>query len=67
MALFIPTKKISNRRFDYEPRYYNPAKDERLKRRIRVTSLAGRRRSPLGIIIFGILFLMVLYAYLNLG
>lgn len=67
MGLFIQGKKASNRRFSYEPRFYNPEKEERLKRKIRVKRLARRRRDPLGLIIFGILFAMVLYIYLNVG
>jgi len=67
MGLFLPGRKVRNRRFEYEPRFYDPTKEERLRRRIRVQRLAHRRRSPLGLIIFGILFLMVMYIYLNLG
>jgi hypothetical protein len=67
MGLFLPGKKVRNRRFDYEPRFYDPSKDERLRRRIRVQSRVHRKRSPLGLIIFGILLLMVLLIYMNLG
>ncbi|MCH8121689.1 MAG: hypothetical protein IH853_01070 [Bacteroidetes bacterium] len=66
MGLFIQNKK-ANKRFSYEPRFYNPEKEERLKRRIRVKRVTGRRRDPMGLIIFGILAGIVLYMYLNLG
>lgn len=67
MALFIPGRKVKNKRFDYEPRYYNPKKDEKLKQRMRVTALNRRRRSPLGIIYFILLFAMAVYVYQKLG
>ncbi|GMQ82067.1 MAG: hypothetical protein BMS9Abin05_1508 [Rhodothermia bacterium] len=67
MGLFIQGKNKGNRRFSYEPRFYNPEKEERLRRRIQVKRMTGRRRNSLGLIIFGILAAMVFYVYLNLG
>ena len=67
MGLFIQGKNKGNRRFSYEPRFYDPEKEERLRRRIRVKRVTGRRRDPLGLIIFGVLAGMVLYIYLSLG
>lgn len=34
------------RRFDYEPRYYDPTEDDRFKRRLRFTSSTRRGRRP---------------------
>ena len=67
MGLFNQGKTANNRRFSYEPRFYNPERDDRIKRKIRVKRLVRKRRDPLGLIIFGILFAMVVYIYMNVG
>ena len=63
MGLFTPSRKTKPRRFDYEPRYYDPSKDERLRRRIRIQSRARRRRSPLGLLYLAGLLLFAIYIY----
>lgn len=63
MGIFIPSRRSKPRRFSYEPRYYDPTKDESLKKRIRVRSRARRRRSPLGLIYFAGLLLFAIYIY----
>lgn len=68
MSIFLPRARAKHRRFSYEPRYYDPKKEEDLRRRIRVKSLSRRkRRNPAGIIIFAILFALALFIYLQLG
>ncbi len=69
MGLFVPTsRRVKNRRFSYEPRFYNPEKDESLKRRMRLKGMSkSRRRSPMGIVIFAILLAMAIYAYIKLA
>ncbi len=69
MGIFIPTnRRVRNRRFSYEPRYYDPEKEERLKRRIRIKSRSrARRRNPAGLIYFLVMLAMVIYVYLKLG
>ena len=67
MGLFRPGKNSRHRKFSYEPRYYNPDKEERLKRRMRFQSRTSRRRSPAGLLYFGMLFAMALYIYMKLG
>lgn len=67
MGLFIPNRKVTPRRFSYEPRHYDPRKDENLKRRIRIQSRAQRRRSPIGLIYFIALLLFAIYIYNTLG
>lgn len=60
-------KKPRYRRFEYEPRYYNPDGDpgERLKQKMRIErGKHKRKRRP--IILWGILFILVLYVYLYL-
>ncbi len=67
MGLFIPSRKAAPRKFSYVPRYYDPTKDESLKRRIRIRSRARRRRSPVGLLYFIALLLFALYIYQALG
>ncbi|MCH8276530.1 MAG: hypothetical protein IIA50_03180 [Bacteroidetes bacterium] len=66
MGLFVPSKKVGIRHFSYEPRFYNPEKEDQLRRRMRIMSKVRRRRNPLGLVIFSILFIMVLYIYMTL-
>ena len=67
MGLFIPNRKVKPRRFSYEPRHYDPKKDESLKRRMRIGSRARRRRSPIGLLYFAALLLFAIYIYNALG
>jgi len=67
MGLFIPNRKVKPRRFTYEPRHYDPSKDESLKRRMRIHSRARRRRSPVGLLYFLALLLFAIYIYNALG
>lgn len=68
MSLFVPGRRSRPRRFDYEPRYYNPKKEDDLKRRLRVQSKTrSRRRSPAGIIYFLMLLGMAVYIYTLMG
>ena len=67
MGLFIPNRNVRHKRFEYEPRFYDPKKDEKLRQRIRVRRLTSKRRKGSGIIYFLILFAMAVYVYMNLG
>ncbi|MDA0875432.1 MAG: hypothetical protein O3C45_10290 [Bacteroidetes bacterium] len=67
MGLFIPGRRVRNKRFDYEPRFYDPKKDEKLKQRMRIQARNRRRRSPMGLVYFLLLFGMAVYVYLKLG
>lgn len=66
MSLFMPGRRVKHRRFSYEPRFYNPERDDRIKRRIRIQSRA-RKRTPAGLIYFVLLLVMVVYIYMKLG
>ena len=66
MGLFIPGSKSTPRRFSYEPRFYNPEKDESIKRRMRVHGRARRRRSG-GFVYLVALLVFALYIYNLLG
>lgn len=50
------------RKFDYEPRFYDPSKDEDIKRRMRV-SRKSRRRDPTSLLYLIGLLLFTLYIY----
>ncbi|BBM69161.1 hypothetical protein [Rhodothermus marinus] len=68
MGIFLPGRKVTPRRFSYEPRYYNPEREERLRRRLRIERRAlSKRRNPFSLIYFIILLLMALYVYNALG
>ena len=64
MGLFTPGRRASHRRYSYEPRYYDPRKDEKLKQRMRIQSQVRRRR-PAGLIYFALLFALCLWMYLS--
>ena len=68
MSIFLPRSRAKHRRFSYEPRYYDPKKDEDLRRRMRIKSLSRRkRRNPYGILVFAILLVLALFMYFQLG
>ena len=68
MSLFLPRTRAKHRRFSYEPRFYNPKKEEDIRRRMRIKSLSRRkRRNPYGILVFAILLMMALFMYFQLG
>lgn len=68
MSIFSQGSRAKHRRFSYEPRYYDPKKDEDLRRRMRIKSLSRRkRRNPAGIILFVLLLGMALFIYFQIG
>ena len=66
MDLFSPGKRVRPRRFSYEPRFYAPEKDERLKRQIRISRSSPRKRAPTRLLFFIILLALILFVYLSL-
>ncbi|MCY3614457.1 MAG: hypothetical protein F4058_01545 [Rhodothermaceae bacterium] len=60
-------RKTQPRKFDYTPRYYDPRKDDSLKRRMRIQSRVRRRRSPIALYYLAALLLTALYIYNALG
>ncbi|MDE2770650.1 MAG: hypothetical protein OXI44_05690 [Bacteroidota bacterium] len=60
-------RKTQPRKFDYTPRYYDPRKDDSLKRRMRIQSRVRRRRSPVALYYLAALLLTALYIYNALG
>jgi hypothetical protein len=68
VSLFRPGKHRKPKRFDYEPRFYDPSKDESLRRRLRIQSRTRhRRRSPLSLLYLLGLLAFALYIYQSLG
>jgi hypothetical protein len=64
MGLFTPSRRRKPKRFTYEPRFYNPDKEEDLKRRMRVKRRKKRQRSPLSILyLIGLLSFAVFLMY----
>jgi hypothetical protein len=63
MGIFVPSKRTQNRRFSYEPRYYDPFKDESVKRRMRVRSRARKSRGPAVAVYLALLLILALYIY----
>lgn len=57
--LFRP--RARHKRFDYTPRYYDPSKEQDLRRRIRIKS-RSRRKDPTGL--FYTLLLLALTIWL---
>jgi hypothetical protein len=66
MALFMPGRRKAPRKFSYEPRYYNPKKEEDLKRRMRIQSRVRKRRNPASLIVLVVILIFALYVYSSL-
>lgn len=59
----IGGRRRKPRKFDYEPRFYDPSKEEDLKRRMRTQRNKSRRRSPASLLYMLGLLLFTLYIY----
>ena len=66
MGLFTVSKRQKYKKFDYQPRYFNPEKDQKIRERIRIKTRARRRRSPAGLIYFLILLMLAIFIYRGL-
>lgn len=67
MGMFISNRRVRHKQFDYEPRFYDSRKDEKLKQRMRVQRMTRKRGKPQGIIYFVMLFATVVYFYMHVG
>lgn len=63
--MLSPKLKPKVRRFHYEPRFYDPAHDERLKRRLHITSNTRRGKQP-AFIAVALLLLLAFYIFTKL-
>jgi hypothetical protein len=63
--MLLPNNRRAPRRFDYEPRYYDKAEDDRLKRRMRVPVKGRRGRHP-GLIWLLLVLVIALLIYLSI-
>ena len=63
----LSRRRVQPRRFQYDPRFYDPKKDERLKRRMRVERSRARPKTKQPqFIAVGLALLLALYLYLNI-
>lgn len=67
MGLFIPSKRPVPRRFDYEPRVYDPSQEETLRQRLRGARKVRKRSSPTKALFYGVALVIVLYILNSLG
>lgn len=65
MGLFVPSKRPTHRRFSYEPRHYDPSREEGIRRRIRIMT-RHRRRNSSNFAFLVILLALALFTYLKL-
>jgi hypothetical protein len=61
-------RRVQPRRFHYDPRFYDPSKDERVKRKMRVerNRVRPKTKQP-HFIAVGLGLVLALYLYLNIG
>jgi hypothetical protein len=61
-------RRAQPRRFSYEPRFYDPKKDDRLKQRMRIERTRARPKTKQPqFIAVGLALVLALYLYLNIG
>ncbi|MEM1042309.1 MAG: hypothetical protein AAGI91_06720 [Bacteroidota bacterium] len=63
--MLSPRHRPKPRRFTYEPRFYDPSHDERLKQRLRFKTNTRRGKQP-AFIAVAVLLLLALYLYVKL-
>ena len=66
MGIIAPGGRAKYRRFAYEPRYYDPAKEKKLKQRMRIKSKV-RRRNPAAFLSILLLLVLAAFIYMNAG
>ncbi|MCH8030690.1 MAG: hypothetical protein IIB09_02585 [Bacteroidetes bacterium] len=67
MSILFRRRGVQPRKFSYEPRFYDPTKDDRLKRRMRAARPRVRRKSKQPTFIaVGLGLLLALYLYLHI-
>ncbi len=66
MGIIPASARAKHKKFSYEPRFYDPVKEQRLKQRMRIKSRV-RRRNPAAF--FSILLLLALagFVYMSAG
>lgn len=63
--MLFPRHRPKARRFHYEPRFYDPTEDERLKKRLHIKSNVRRGKQP-AFIAVALLLLLAFYIYTKL-
>ena len=67
MFNLLRRRRVRPRKFSYEPRFYDPTKDDRLKRRMRSARPRVRRKSRQpAFIAAGLGLVLALYLYLHI-
>ena len=65
--MIFSRRHVQNKRFSYEPRYYDPAPDENLRQRFRIKGKKlSRRQSPVRLLVILALLVLAVYIFLNL-
>ena len=65
--MFFPRNHVKNRRFSYEPRYYDRTRDENIRQRLRIQSRsAAKRKRPANVLVILALLVMALYIYFSI-
>lgn len=65
MPLLTPRSRPRPRRFQYEPRFYDPKRDERIKQRLRFPRKTRRGKQP-AFIAVAVLLLVAFWIYTHL-
>ena len=65
VSVLIPRSRPRPRRFEYEPRFYDPSKDQRLKRRMHFKRKTRRGKQP-AFVGVAVLLLVALGIYTHL-
>ena len=61
MGFFVSGSRPRPRRFDYEPRYYDPRRDESLRGKMRVARKTQKRSSPTKALLYGAMVVIALF------
>ncbi len=61
MGFFVSGSRPRPRRFDYEPRYYDPRRDESLRSKMRVARKTQKRSSPTKALLYGAMVVIALF------
>jgi hypothetical protein len=64
MGVILRGGRAKHRKFSYEPRFYDPAKEKKLKERMRIKSKV-RRRNPAAFLSILLLLVLAAIVYLN--
>ena len=65
--MFFPRHRVKNQRFSYVPRYYDPAREENIRQRMRIEGRSrARRKRPTSFLVILALLVLALYVFFNI-